>query len=156
MGDIAKLLEGTGSNPEEIRSKIKEISKNKRNTILGKTYCNSSSPTVIFQKIEDCCDIWVWVEFKDYVTDRDKESFENALNAYFIIGRLGGFNSLNLQTFFTGQKELSFLSIKAIAMIIYQLVSMTSDNLSLKLIGQDSFWILVQRMNYLLIYLLTC
>jgi len=48
------------------------------------------------------------VEFKDYVTDRNKESFENALNAYFIIGKLGGFNSLNLQTFFAGQKELSF------------------------------------------------
>merc|ERR1712224_719476 len=48
------------------------------------------------------------VEFKDFPGDSVREDFEEAIKAFFITGRLGGFNSLNLQVFFSGEAELTF------------------------------------------------
>jgi len=47
-----------------------------------------------------------------YLVEIDKENFEDAIKAFFIIGKLGGFNSLNLQAFFAGEIELSYFNYK--------------------------------------------
>merc|ERR1712224_356237 len=81
-----------------------------QNEFLG-NFCknvNSSETKVTFRKIEDLSNLWIWVEFTEYPIEIDKENFEDAIKAFFITGKLGGYNSLNLQTFFAGEIELSF------------------------------------------------
>jgi hypothetical protein len=65
---------------------------------------------IMFRKIDDTSNLWIWVEFKDYLLEIDKENFEDVITAFFIVGKLGAFNSLNLQTFFAGEIELSFFN----------------------------------------------
>jgi hypothetical protein len=69
---------------------------------------NISSTKITFRKVEDYSYMWVWVEFSDYPTNRVKENFEDAIKSFYITGKLGGFNSLNLQIFYAGEVELSW------------------------------------------------
>lgn len=52
---------------------------------------------IVFREIEDFSNVWVWAEFYNYPGEKDRENFEEACKAFYIVGRLGGFNSLNLQ-----------------------------------------------------------
>merc|ERR1712124_185061 len=58
-------------------------------------------PKVDFGDLFDLSNIWIWVKFKNIPVDADRENFEEAIKAYYIVGILGGYNSLNLQMFFT-------------------------------------------------------
>jgi len=69
---------------------------------------NISLTKIIFRKVEDYSYMWVWVEFNEYPTNRTKENFEDVIKSFYITGKLGGFNSLNLQIFYAGEVELSW------------------------------------------------
>jgi hypothetical protein len=106
--ELATLLMGTDGDPQAIRTKMRESLFPKFSDILGKNSGDFSVPIVTFRDLEDLSSLWVWVEFKDYPGDLTKENFDEAIKAFFIAGKLGGFNSLNLQVFFSGEAELSF------------------------------------------------
>ncbi len=53
-------------------------------------------------------DIWIWIEFKTIPTNMEKAYIEEAFNSWFYLGKLGGFNSENLQVEETGI-DLSYM-----------------------------------------------
>ncbi|MDJ1183245.1 DUF3531 family protein [Roseofilum casamattae] len=53
-------------------------------------------------------DVWIWVEFGMVPSDAEKLYLEEALNAWYYLGKLGGFNAENLQVQDEGL-ELSYM-----------------------------------------------
>lgn len=104
--DLARILEGTHSNPKVIRAKIKESLGTKLDHVLGES--PGSLPKVTFRQLEDMSNLWVWLEFKAHPSNLDRDNLQEAIKAFFIVGKLGGYNSLNLQMFFAGDADPSF------------------------------------------------
>ncbi|MBF2097476.1 MAG: DUF3531 family protein [Gloeomargaritaceae cyanobacterium C42_A2020_066] len=42
-------------------------------------------------------DLWVWVQFADFPGEMERQYLEEVFNAWYLLGKLGGFNAENLQ-----------------------------------------------------------
>jgi hypothetical protein len=51
---------------------------------------------VIFRDV-DPFNLWVWAQLKSNASTEEKEMLEEVLKAWFILGKLGGFNAMRLQ-----------------------------------------------------------
>jgi hypothetical protein len=47
-------------------------------------------------------DLWIWLEFSNVPSPREKEYVEEVFNSWFFLGKLGGFDAENLQVQDTG------------------------------------------------------
>jgi hypothetical protein len=45
----------------------------------------------------DTFDLWIWLEFQTVPSEMEKQYIEEVFNAWFFLGKLGGFNAENLQ-----------------------------------------------------------
>jgi len=45
----------------------------------------------------DWFDLWIWIEFTEFPSEREKQLIDELFNSWFLIGKLGGFNAGNLQ-----------------------------------------------------------
>jgi hypothetical protein len=45
----------------------------------------------------DVFDMWVWLELLVPPSERDKELLTSTIRSWFVVGKLGGYNSSNLQ-----------------------------------------------------------
>ncbi|AFY73384.1 Protein of unknown function (DUF3531) [Synechococcus sp. PCC 7502] len=50
----------------------------------------------------DWFDLWIWIEFSDFPSEREKQLLDELFNSWFLLGKLGGFNAGNLQVQDTG------------------------------------------------------
>lgn len=53
-------------------------------------------------------DLWVWIEFENIPSEREKQYVEELFDSWFYLGKLGGFNAENLQVQETGI-EISYM-----------------------------------------------
>ena len=53
-------------------------------------------PSVVFRQV-DPFRLWVWVEFNQLPSAKDREMLESVVKAWFMLGKLGGYNSGNMQ-----------------------------------------------------------
>ena len=53
-------------------------------------------PTIAFRQINPFR-LWVWIEFNQPPSAKDQELLESVVKAWFMLGKLGGYNSGNLQ-----------------------------------------------------------
>jgi len=51
---------------------------------------------ILFREF-DPFNVWLWVEFYTVPSEIEKQYFEEVLDSWFFIGKLGGFNAENLQ-----------------------------------------------------------
>src|SRR5919202_3985700 len=47
-------------------------------------------------------DLWIWLEFSNVPSPREREYVEEVFNSWFFLGKLGGFDAENLQVQDTG------------------------------------------------------
>jgi hypothetical protein len=114
--EIAELLRGTDGDPEKIRAKMEEklrspygrsssgsstvgqaSSSNGAPRVSFETRTGSDAPPhITFQEV-DPFDLWVWLEFIIPPAQREKELLQSTLQSWFVVGKLGGFNSQNMQ-----------------------------------------------------------
>jgi hypothetical protein len=57
----------------------------------------------------DWFDLWIWIEFSEFPSEREKQLVDELFNSWFLLGKLGGFNGANLQVQETGL-DISYLS----------------------------------------------
>jgi hypothetical protein len=57
---------------------------------------SDTPPHVTFKEV-DPFDLWVWLEFVVPPAQREKELLQSTLKSWFVVGKLGGFNSQNMQ-----------------------------------------------------------
>lgn len=51
---------------------------------------------VVFREV-DPWNVWIWAQVRSNLVEEDRETLGEVLKAWFIVGKLGGFNSSNLQ-----------------------------------------------------------
>tara|TARA_B100000073_G_scaffold341087_1_gene341884 strand:- start:698 stop:1141 length:444 start_codon:yes stop_codon:yes gene_type:complete len=63
---------------------------------------------VVFREI-DPFNCWIWIKFFEVPTQAEKNYLDGVFDSWYVLGRLGGFNSENLQSHEEGA-ELSWIS----------------------------------------------
>jgi hypothetical protein len=55
-------------------------------------------------RFRDCdwFDLWLWIEFSNIPSEMEKQIVDELFNSWFLLGKLGGFNAVNLQVQETG------------------------------------------------------
>eukprot|EP00216_Chloropicon_sp_CCMP2111_P006488 CAMPEP_0198239992 /NCGR_PEP_ID=MMETSP1446-20131203/5240_1 /TAXON_ID=1461542 ORGANISM="Unidentified sp, Strain CCMP2111" /NCGR_SAMPLE_ID=MMETSP1446 /ASSEMBLY_ACC=CAM_ASM_001112 /LENGTH=260 /DNA_ID=CAMNT_0043922671 /DNA_START=51 /DNA_END=833 /DNA_ORIENTATION=+ len=95
---LQELLKDTGGEPRKIemnaRRKLAE-STSDRSTPSGVPPAEAQMK-VRFDEV-DPFSLWVWFEFYDVPNEAEREMLQNVLESWFILGKLGSFNALNLQ-----------------------------------------------------------
>ncbi len=56
----------------------------------------------------DPFDVWIWLEFSNVPSEREKQYVEEVFDSWFFLGKLGGFNAENLQVQEVGL-EISYM-----------------------------------------------
>jgi hypothetical protein len=56
----------------------------------------------------DFFDLWIWFEFEEVPSNTEQQYFDEILNSWFLIGKLGGYNAENLQVQDTGH-DISYM-----------------------------------------------
>ena len=63
---------------------------------------------VLFREV-DPFNCWIWIKFLEIPTQSDKSYLDGIFDSWYVLGKLGGFNSENLQSHNEGS-ELSWMS----------------------------------------------
>ena len=63
---------------------------------------------IIFREV-DPFNCWIWIKFSESPTQDEKNYIDGVFDSWYVIGRLGGFNSENLQSHDEGA-DLSWMS----------------------------------------------
>jgi hypothetical protein len=50
-------------------------------------------------RFRDCdwFDLWLWIEFSNIPSEMEKQIVDELFNSWFLLGKLGGFNAVNMQ-----------------------------------------------------------
>ncbi|CAL5223590.1 g6127 [Coccomyxa viridis] len=57
----------------------------------------------------DTFNLWIWLEMAAPPSEDDADMLDTVLTSWFMIGRLGGYNSMNLQAAHVGGSSVSFM-----------------------------------------------
>ncbi|KAF2540568.1 hypothetical protein F2Q68_00029274 [Brassica cretica] len=94
--EFADILGDCLDNPEKAQKKMEERLRNKRNKILHTKTGSATSMQVTFNKFE-YSNSYMWLEFHNAPLDKDIALITDAIRSWHILGRLGGYNSMNMQ-----------------------------------------------------------
>lgn len=94
--ELRAVLGDSIGNPEEMRKRVEERVRKK-----GRDFYKSKTGSVVAFKVSfrdfNPLDSYIWVELLGSPTDRDVDLFGSVIQAWYLMGRLGAFNSSNLQ-----------------------------------------------------------
>ena len=94
--EIAALLEGANGDPKAVEAKIRERFEQKKAKIYQER-SGSTVPTLVRFREVNPFNCWIWVESHNAIAEMEKPLFEEVFKAWFVLGKLGGFNSYNMQ-----------------------------------------------------------
>eukprot|EP00884_Botryococcus_braunii_P023470 jgi/Botrbrau1/9807/Bobra.0322s0014.1 len=101
--ELGRLLDDPETNPLQLSEKIKQRQAQKRKEILGS---DESGMQVRIRDV-DTFDLWVWMELEAEASLEQQDMLEAVLTSWFMIGRLGGYNAMNLQVLYNTESRLS-------------------------------------------------
>eukprot|EP00878_Enallax_costatus_P014906 GHUV01015606.1.p2 GENE.GHUV01015606.1~~GHUV01015606.1.p2 ORF type:complete len:274 (+),score=77.56 GHUV01015606.1:2115-2936(+) len=109
--DVAQLLEGTNSDPEKIRAKMQQklAEPMTKPEVPFEARTGSAEPPRITFRDVDVFDMWVWIEMLVPPSERERELLQNTVRSWFVVGKLGGYNSGNLQVYYNNSDDLSYM-----------------------------------------------
>lgn len=94
--ELRAVLGDSIGNPELMRKKVEERVRKK-----GRDFNKSKTGSVLAFKVSfrdfNPLDSYIWVELFGSPSDRDVDLFGSVIQAWYVMGRLGSFNSSNLQ-----------------------------------------------------------
>lgn len=93
---IAALLKGANGDPEVVQKRMMAYVTSDTEDVMSQDSGTPEPMDVIMRGI-DPFNCWIWVELKDEPTAEDVETCSEVFKSWFILGRLGGFNSMNMQ-----------------------------------------------------------
>lgn len=94
--EFADILGDCLDNPEKAQKKMEERLRKKRNKILHTKTGSATSMQVTFNKFE-YSNSYMWLEFHNAPLDKDIALITDTIRSWHILGRLGGYNSMNMQ-----------------------------------------------------------
>ncbi|CAL1390215.1 unnamed protein product [Linum trigynum] len=94
--ELRSVLGDSIGNPELMRKRVEERVRRK-----GRDFQKSKTGSVLAFKVSfrdfNPIDSYIWFEFLGSPTDRDVDLFGSVVQSWYVMGRLGSFNSSNLQ-----------------------------------------------------------
>ncbi|KAL6130177.1 hypothetical protein ACLB2K_068558 [Fragaria x ananassa] len=94
--ELRALLGDSIGNPELMRKRVEERVRQK-----GRDFRKSKTGSVLAFKVSfrdfNPLDSYIWFEFFGSLSDRDVDLFGSVIQSWYVMGRLGAFNSTNLQ-----------------------------------------------------------
>ena len=94
--EIAALLDGANDDPKVVEDKIRERFERNREKIYQER-SGSTVPTLVTFREVNAFSCWIWVESHNPIAEMEKPLLEEVFKAWFVLGKLGGFNSYNMQ-----------------------------------------------------------
>ena len=94
--EIASLLEGANGDPTAVEANIRERFEKKREKIY-QDRSGSTVPTLVTFREVNAFNCWIWIESHNQIAEMEKPLIEEVFKAWFVLGKLGGFNSFNMQ-----------------------------------------------------------
>lgn len=94
--ELREIIGDSLGDPEEMRKRVEERVRRKgRDIIQPKT--GSAVPMKVTFRDFDATDSYFWMELYSSPSEKDMEIIGSIIRAWYVLGRLGGFNSLNMQ-----------------------------------------------------------
>jgi len=119
--ELAELLHSSGGDPASVEARMRSEMDALHSRITGKSGSGEDVPPEVSFRAIDPFELWVWMELYSPPTGAEVELIQEVANSWFMLGRLGAFNSGNLQVLYSnggvdgmeyeqtepGQQELS-------------------------------------------------
>lgn len=93
---IAEMLGDSIGNPEEMRRRVKEHERNRRAEMMNPKNGTATPPEVLFRDF-DFMEDFIWFELYAKPSHAALDTLGSVLRAWYVLGYLGSFNSMNLQ-----------------------------------------------------------
>lgn len=93
---IAEMLGDSIGNPQEMRRRVEEHERNRRAELISPKNGTGTPFEVIFREFDFMGD-YIWFELYDKPTPAALDTIGSVLRAWYVLGFLGAFNSMNLQ-----------------------------------------------------------
>ncbi|XP_052200045.1 uncharacterized protein LOC127806665 [Diospyros lotus] len=94
--EFAEILGNFLDDPDKARSKMEERLRRKRNNILHTKMGSATPMKVKFNKFA-FSNSYIWFEFYNIPLEKDVTLICDTIRSWYIVGRLGGCNSMNMQ-----------------------------------------------------------
>jgi hypothetical protein len=94
--EIASLLESANGDPEAVEAKIRERFETKKEKIYQER-SGSTVPTLVTFREVNPFSCWIWIESHNAIAEMERPLLEEVFKAWFVLGKLGGFNAYNMQ-----------------------------------------------------------
>lgn len=108
--DLAELVDGAENNPSEVEQRIIAKMKKDFEEKFGEDEGGDWDDLVKVQfRDVDNFSLWVWWELEEMPGTTEKEALEEVVKSWFLLGRLGAYNSMNLQVY-ERQEEVSYFN----------------------------------------------
>ena len=94
--EIQLLLDGAESNPDTVEQRIRERFEKKKERIYQEREGSTVPMLVKFGEFKSQ-NLWIWIEAHNKIEEQEQPLLEEVFKAWFVLGKLGGFNSENMQ-----------------------------------------------------------
>ena len=108
--ELAELIREADGDPAKLEAKMRaemEAVHNRMVLAHGGGSGEEIAPKVAFRDI-DPFDVWIWIELYTPPTGSHTEMLQEVLNSWFMLGRLGAYNSSNLQVLYSDGASRGF------------------------------------------------
>lgn len=94
--EIKDLLDGVDGDPNKVEERIRERFDKRKERVYQERKGSTVPMLVKFGEFKSN-NLWVWVESHNKITDMEQPLLDEVFKAWFVLGKLGGFNSENMQ-----------------------------------------------------------
>lgn len=94
--ELQDIIGDSIENPEEMRKRVNERVKRKEKDIL-QPKTGSAVPMKVSFSDFDAMDSYIWMELYNTPSEKDIDIIGSVIRAWYLLGCLGGYNSLNMQ-----------------------------------------------------------
>jgi hypothetical protein len=103
---VAELLAGAGGDPDVVQARME--ARLARRAVMSERGGSDAPPRVAFRDV-DPFNLWVWLELAAPPTASERDMLQGLLKSWFIIGKLGGYDSARMQVYNNASGDLSYL-----------------------------------------------
>lgn len=94
--ELQEIIGDSLGDPEEMRKRVEHRVRRKGRDILQPKTGSAVPMKVTFREF-DATDSYIWMELYSSPSEKDLDLIGGVFRSWYLLGRLGGFNSLNLQ-----------------------------------------------------------
>lgn len=103
--ELAELLLKTQGDPKaleaQLRAEMDQLHQRIVGDSLGGGSGESTPPAVEFRELDDPFETYIWIELYEPAVGGAAEMLQEVVNSWFMLGRLGGYDSSNLQVLYS-------------------------------------------------------